>query len=98
MSIASIASSGMNAAALRQQVAASNIARQSDPGADRQGVASSALPDGGVTASVTAAPDDAAAPASDLVDSLAAGNDFKANAKVLARADEMVGSLLDVLA
>ncbi|MEE7566005.1 hypothetical protein HH297_05675, partial [Xanthomonas sp. Kuri4-3] len=56
------------------------------------------LPDGGVTASVTAAPDDAAAPASDLVDSLAAGNDFKANAKVLARADEMVGSLLDVLA
>lgn len=98
MSIASITASGMNAAALRQQVVAGNIARQGIPDAERQGVTTSALASGGVSASVTVEPVDASAPVSDLVDSLAAGNDFKVNANVLARADEMVGSLLDVVA
>ncbi|MCD7097157.1 hypothetical protein [Stenotrophomonas sp. MMGLT7] len=98
MSIASIAASGMNAAALRQQVAAGNIARLGVTDSVRQGVTTSTLAGGGVSASVTVEPVDASAPVSDLVDSLAASSDFKANAKALARADEMVGSLLDVVA
>ncbi len=90
MSIATIAASGMNAATLRQQVAASNVARQ--------GVTTTTSASGGVSASVTVEPVDALAPVSDLVNSLSAGSDFKANAKVLERADEMIGSLLDVVA
>jgi flagellar hook-associated protein FlgK len=95
MSITSIASSGMHVAALRQDVAASNIARSLIPGAPRQSVAASALPDGGVSGSVVAAGDDTDAMATDLVYSLVARNDFQANALVLSRSDQMIGTLLD---
>lgn len=52
MSISSIASSGMQVAALRQQVAASNVARQPVDGSPRQAVAASTQVNGGVAASV----------------------------------------------
>ncbi|APO94275.1 hypothetical protein [Xanthomonas vesicatoria] len=98
MSISSIASSGMQAAALRQQVAASNVARQPVDGSPRQAVAASTQANGGVAANVVDAVSDPSAPVTDLVDGLSARNDFQANAAVLRRSDEAVGSLLDVLA
>ncbi|MCC4588421.1 hypothetical protein JWH11_10195 [Xanthomonas melonis] len=97
MSISAIASSGMQAAALRQQVAAGNVARQPVEGSPRQAVAASTQANGGVAASVVEAPSDPAAPVTDLVDGLSARNDFQANATALRRSDEMLGSLLDVL-
>ncbi|PPU77338.1 hypothetical protein [Xanthomonas cucurbitae] len=98
MSISTIASSGMQAAALRQQVAASNVARQPVDGSPRQAVAASTQANGGVAARVVEAPSDPAAPVTDLVDGLSARNDFQANAAVLRRSDAALGSLLDVLA
>ncbi|QJD68070.1 hypothetical protein HG421_10350 [Xanthomonas campestris pv. badrii] len=97
MSISSIANSGMQVAALRQQVAASNVARQPVDGSPRQAVAASTQATGGVAASVVDAASDPAAPVTDLVEGLSARNDFQANANVLRRSDEMLGSLLDVL-
>ncbi|CAD0329926.1 hypothetical protein [Xanthomonas hortorum] len=97
MSISPIASSGMQVAALRQQVAASNVARQPVDGSPRQAVAASTQANGGVAASVVDAASDPSAPATDLVEGLSARNDFQANATALRRSDEMLGSLLDVL-
>ncbi|MBB5673771.1 hypothetical protein ABQ039_011695 [Xanthomonas sp. WHRI 6108] len=97
MSISSIASSGMQVAALRQQVATSNVARQPVDGSPRQAVAASTQLNGGVAASVVDANANPSAPASDLVEGLSARNDFQANATALRRSDEMLGSLLDVL-
>ncbi|MFA0924515.1 hypothetical protein [Xanthomonas fragariae] len=97
MSISTIASSGMQVAALRQQVAAGNVARQPVDGSPRQSVAASTQVNGGVAASVVGAASDPSAPASDLVEGLSARNDFQANANVLRRSDDMLGSLLDVL-
>ncbi|KIQ24728.1 hypothetical protein [Xanthomonas campestris] len=98
MSISTIAGSGMQVAALRQQVAASNVARQPVEGSPRQAVAASTQAGGGVTASVVDAAADPSALATDLVAGLSARNDFQANANVLRRSDEALGSLLDVLA
>lgn len=97
MSISSIASSGMQVAALRQQVAASNVARQPVDGGPRQAVVASTQANAGVAASVVDAATDPSAPATDLVEGLSARNDFQANATALRRSDEMLGSLLDVL-
>ncbi|MEB1608625.1 hypothetical protein [Xanthomonas arboricola] len=97
MSVSSIASSGMQVAALRQQVAASNVARQPVDGSPRQAVAASTQANAGVAASVVDAASDPSAPATDLVEGLSARNDFQANATALRRSDEMLGSLLDVL-
>ncbi|WAT15973.1 hypothetical protein [Xanthomonas fragariae] len=97
MSISTIASSGMQVAALRQQVAAGNVARQPVDGSPRQSVAASMQVNGAVAASVVGAASDPSPPASDLVEGLSARNDFQANANVLRRSDDMLGSLLDVL-
>ncbi|MCC5073031.1 MULTISPECIES: hypothetical protein [Xanthomonas] len=97
MSISPIASSGMQVAVLRQQVAASNMARQPVDGSPRQAVAASTQANGGVAASVVDPSSDPSAPATDLVEGLSARNDFQANATALRRSDEMLGSLLDVL-
>ncbi|MCS3744992.1 flagellar basal body rod protein FlgC [Xanthomonas arboricola] len=97
MSISSIASSGMQVAALRQQVAASNVARQPVDGSPRQSVTASTQANGGVAASLVDDASDPSAPVTDLVDGLSARNDFQANATVLRRSDQMLGSLLDVL-
>ncbi len=98
MSISSIASSGMNVAAMQQYAAASNIARSGVVGAQRQDVQATALPQGGVSGSYVAGAeltDDAASMATDLVYSLVARNDFQANAVVLSRSDQTLGTLLD---
>lgn len=98
MGISSIASSGMSIAQLRQAAAAGNIANAGVPGAQRLGVDAGALPGGGVAGELVAVPDDADGMTTDLVYSLSARSDFEANVVVLSRSDEMVGSLLDMLA
>lgn len=98
MSISAIASSGLNVAQLRQTAAASNIARSGVDGAQRLGVDATALADGGVSGQLVAAPDTGGDITTDVVYSLSARSDFEANAVVLKRGDDMVGSLLDMLA
>lgn len=61
-------------------------------------MAASTQTGGGVTASVVDAAADPSALATDLVAGLSARNDFQANANVLRRSDEALGSLLNVLA
>lgn len=97
MSISSISASGMNVAALRQQVAAGNLAGSGVDGAQRQGVVASAQPDGGVSASVVPS-DDSGDMIDDLADSSMAELDFQANVTVFGRADDVLGSLLDAFA
>ena len=96
MSISAIAGSGMNAAALRQQVAASNIAGAGSGDSQALSVLSNTQAGTGVSAVVVGA--DSASPLSDMVNSLQAGHSFEANAAVLATYDEMLGSLLDTYA
>jgi flagellar basal body rod protein FlgC len=95
MSVMSIASAGMRAASLGVQAAASNVARLPVTDATRLGVAQTAAAGGGVTASVITAPDDANAPIADLLTAREAALAFAANATVLRRQDQMLGTLLD---
>ncbi|MCF5935460.1 hypothetical protein L2223_22975, partial [Xanthomonas perforans] len=71
--------------------------RQPVDASPRQSVAATTQANGGVAASVVNANADPSAPAGDLVEGLSARNDFQANANVLRRSDEMLGSLLDVV-
>jgi hypothetical protein len=95
MSVMSIASAGMRAASLGVQAAASNVARLPVADSTRLGVALAATAGGGVTAAVVAAPDDANAPIADLLMAKQAALAFAANATVVRRQDEMLGTLLD---
>lgn len=95
MSVMSIASAGMRAASLGVQAAASNVARLPVADSTRLGVAQAATAGGGVTAAVVAAPDDPNAPIADLLTAKQAALAFAANATVVRRQDEMLGTLLD---
>lgn len=95
MSVMSIASAGMRAASLGVQAAASNVARLPVADSTRLGVAQAAAAGGGVTTAVVAAPDDANAPIADPLTAKQAALAFAANATVVRRQDEMLGTLLD---
>ncbi|MEN5263861.1 hypothetical protein [Stenotrophomonas sp. TWI587] len=95
MSVMSIASAGMRAASLGVQAAASNVARLPVADSTRLGVAQAAAAGGGATTAVVAAPDDANAPIADLLTAKQAALAFAANATVVRRQDEMLGTLLD---
>ena len=95
MSVMSIASAGMRAASLGVQAAASNVARLPVADSTRLGVAQAATAGRGVTAAVVAAPDDPNAPIADLLTAKQAALAFAANATVVRRQDEMLGTLLD---
>lgn len=101
MSVFSIAGSGLHAATLRQQVAASNVATRVVDGAQRYAVVASASPYGGVDAGV-AAIESVGAVADPLMQDMLEGFDARsaaqANAAVLRRADDTLGTLLDVFA
>ena len=93
--ILAIAGSGMRAAQQGVQVAAHNVANLPTPDAQRLQLQRSTAAEGGVQTSLATTVEDPAAP---LVDLLAARTEvlaFKANAMVLRRADEMLGSLFD---
>ncbi|WP_454829830.1 hypothetical protein [Pseudoxanthomonas wuyuanensis] len=96
--VSSSAASGMRAAAMAMQAAAHNVANLATVDHQRQGVAMAAGAAGGVSARVVAAAQDPAAPVGDLVDVLAARQMFQANAAVLQRHNDTIGSLLDAIA
>jgi hypothetical protein len=95
MSVMSIASSGMRAASLGVQAAASNVARLPVTETTRLGVAQTAAAGGGVTATVVAAPDHANAPIADLLTAREAALAFAGNATVVRRLVYWVGPLVD---
>lgn len=90
-----IALGGMHAAQQGVQVAAHNVANLATPDARRLQVQRSAAEQGGVQASVIPAGTDAAAPLGDLLAAKAQVVAFAANATVIRRQDQMLGSLLD---
>lgn len=90
-----IALSGMRVAQQGVQVAAHNVANLATPDAQRLQLKRSAVEQGGVQASVTRAGVDAAAPLGDLLAAKAEVVAFAANATVIRRQDQMLGSLLD---
>ena len=94
-SVFSISLSGMNAAALQQSAAGSNVANVLSAGYRRASVSQTTLPGGGVAASVkresSAGPDLVA----DTVSQMGAVYSFKANMLVLKVADRMTGTILN---
>jgi flagellar basal body rod protein FlgG len=92
-----IALSGMNAAQTRLQASAHNIANLGTASFRRQQVSQTAETVGGVSATVTQAPESGSALETDVVGLLQAKNSFLANLAVFRSGDKMVGSLLDAL-
>ncbi|MBN5022586.1 hypothetical protein JY437_15690 [Stenotrophomonas maltophilia] len=77
------------------QVAAHNVANLATPDAQRLQLQRSAVEQGGVKASVTSIGADTRAPLGDLLAAKAEVVAFAANATVIRRQDQMLGSLLD---
>ena len=90
-----IALSGMRAAQQGVQVAAHNVANLATPEAQRLQLQRSAVEQGGVQAAVTSTGADAAEPLGDLLAAKAEVVVFAANATMIRRQDQMLGSLLD---
>jgi len=95
-SIASIALSGMNAASTSLASSAHNIANAQTPGFRRQLTAQAAVPEGGVSVTLTQAAEPGEALAEDVVQQIVARQAFEANVLSLKTQDRMLGSLLDV--
>ena len=94
--ISSIASSGMQAAQVRLQASAHNVANLQTEGFHRQEVQQQARADGGgVDAWTRRSPVAGAALEADVVDQLVAKNAFAASAAMFRTADRMAGVLLD---
>ncbi|VUM29717.1 hypothetical protein [Stenotrophomonas maltophilia] len=90
-----IALSGMRAAQQGVQVAAHNVANLATPDAQRLQSQRNTTEQGGVQALVTPTGADAGAPLGDLLAAKAEVVAFAANAAVIRRQDQMLGSLLD---
>lgn len=95
MNVMTLASSGMRAASLGVQAAASNVARLPVPDATRIGVAQASVEGGGVQAHLVEAAPDPVAPVADLLAAKQAVLAFSANATLIRRSDQMLGALLD---
>lgn len=96
--MSSISLSGMQAAQSRLQVSAHNIANLNTQGFNRQEVAQSAIPGGGVLTQVVGAAGAGGEPEVDVVRQLQAKNSFLASLSVFKASDEMIGTLLDTSA
>ena len=97
--LASIARSGLQAAQLRLDSSAHNVANLGTPGFARQAVDQQAAPaQGGVQARAGRSGQPGVALEAEAVEQMAATYAFKASLLVLRTADEMAGSLLDVCA
>ncbi|PSD10241.1 hypothetical protein C7E19_21975 [Stenotrophomonas maltophilia] len=90
-----IALSGMRAAQQGVQVSAHNVANLATPDAQRLQLQRNTTEQGGVQASATSTGADAGAPLGDLLAAKAEVVAFAANATVIRRQDQMLGSLLD---
>lgn len=94
----SIASSGMNAAVIRQSAASANLANALTPGYKRLSVSEAAQPDGGVVGRKVRGKSEGADLVSDMVAEIGALYSFKANVISLRTADRMTGTVLNRLA
>ncbi len=98
-SLASIASSGLQAAQLRLDASAHNVANMNTPNFRRSVVSQATRPDqSGVDASVQRAPDTGVALEQEVVDQMSATYAFKASVQLLRAQDSTLGSLLNVKA
>ncbi|WP_414554555.1 hypothetical protein [Stenotrophomonas forensis] len=86
---------GMRAAQQGVQVAAHNVANLATPDAQRLQLQRGAAEQGGVQAVVTTTGTESGAPLGDLLAANAEVVAFAANATVIRRQDQMLGSLLD---
>jgi flagellar hook protein FlgE len=98
MNTISTALSGMNAASLRLDTSANNVANSLTPGYKRQTTEQQATPGGGVATTVTQADAEGESLAEDLVTQIDASYQFKANLKVLQTQDRLLGTLVDLRA
>ncbi|HEL4847708.1 MULTISPECIES: flagellar basal body protein [Stenotrophomonas] len=90
-----IALSGMRAAQQGVQVSAHNVANLATPGAQHLQLQRNTTEQGGVQALVAPTGANAGAPLGDLLAAKAEVVAFAANATVIRRQDQMLGSLLD---
>ncbi len=98
-SLSSIASSGLQAAQLRLDVSAHNVANMNTPGFRRQAVTQEAVPESaGVRASVQSEGQEGVALEQEVVEQMSATYAFKANLQTIKTQDAMMGSLLDIKA
>lgn len=98
-SISSIGTSGMQAAQLRLDASAHNVANMNTPRFQRQVVDQQATPGGaGVTGSVRRSQEEGVALEQEAVEQMSATYAFKASLQVVKTQDQMMGSLLDVKA
>lgn len=95
MNVMQTALSGMRAAQQGVQVAAHNVANLATPDAQSLQLQRGATGQGGVEATVTFSGPDPTAPLGDLLAAKAEVVAFAANASVIRRQDQMLGSLLD---
>ncbi len=86
---------GMRAAQQGMQVAAHNVANLATPDAQRLQLQRNAVAQGGVATAVTSTAPNPGAPLGDLLAAKAEVVAFAANAAVIRRQDQMLGSLLD---
>ncbi|KQU80752.1 MULTISPECIES: flagellar basal body protein [unclassified Rhizobacter] len=94
----SIGLSGLNAAQLRLDSAAHNIANTQTAGFRRQQVVQQARPEGGVQADIAPPAESGGSLEADIVDQMSAAYSYKANLRTLQVQDEVLGSLLDATA
>lgn len=87
--------SGMNAAQTALDASAHNVANLATAGFRREQVIQESASSGGVTTSLTQAPEPANAIEEDVVGQLVAKNAFLANLAVFRTSDKMLGALLD---
>lgn len=98
-SLATIASSGLQAADLRLRVSAHNVANMNTPGFAPQRVSeASAGPRSGVTAQVVQSDQRGVSLEQEAIEQMAAKLTFKANVFVLRTYQETTGTLLNVFA
>lgn len=97
-SIRSISLSGMNAATVRLNASAHNVANAGTPDFRRQTVTQSTQPGGGVGTQLVQSGAAGSDLAADAVAQMSALYDFKANLRTLLVEREMLGSLLDTRA
>lgn len=96
-STAAIASSGLQAAQVRLQAHAHNIANLGTADFRRSQVTQTALPTGGTQAQMGRMAQPGAALVDDVVGQLQAKNSFLANLAVFKTQDQMAGALLDAV-
>jgi flagellar hook protein FlgE len=98
-SISSIGSSGMQAAQLRLDASANNVANMNTPRYKSEVVDQQAAPGGaGVTGVVRRSQEEGVALEKEAVEQMSATYAFKASLQVVQTQDQMMGSLLDVKA